>query len=520
MSGPLPPVSSLTTAILLNVLNGPGIGGNSNPPRDRSPDAQPARPDNVPDAQPARPTPGGNPAIADNPARQDRLERTPQTPATAAPVSTSAAERPRLANAASAPVMQEAARQLRQALPAQQPLPATLNRLWELFRSDRLPAELAPLRAQVRDAVRQLPSRESLSRPDDLRAALRNSGLFIQTGESSQPSSDLRQILSRLAEAFREHEQQAPAGNAPRPVTGTPTDARPAEDASPPEHPTALVAEPAPRPGKDESPGSEASPARGNPQAAAGQTPPDKQVVVIVETESPASAEAPATARTAMPAERAEPDAPQRGHDITPQRGGDSRINAYLPTPASGDDSVPGRLQPQARSLVADMQAGWDKAALGDMADLLRGNLARLDAHQLQSVQQAAQGHPQWLMELPVRDHDGLDLWQVHVQQERDSRGQGATRDADSTWQVTLSFCFERSGPMIARLRLQGENLQVTFHSEQPDTASWLQRHAGALEATLHAAGLSQVKVSQVTGLPHRDTLPDMTPATGLKVSA
>jgi len=165
-----------------------------------------------------------------------------------------------------------------------------------------------------------------------------------------------------------------------------------------------------------------------------------------------------------------------------------------------------GSLQPQTRldpdSLASD-PASW----LQSLADSVDGALSRLTGHQLQHAQDQQGGQQQWLLELPVRDRDGIDVLQLHIRRDRSARKAHADRD-DSLWQLTLSFDFSTTGPMMVRLTQQDEALSIRFHAESQHAWQWVDEQLPALRATLAGHGLEAVQLEVCRGLPHQDTLP------------
>lgn len=165
-----------------------------------------------------------------------------------------------------------------------------------------------------------------------------------------------------------------------------------------------------------------------------------------------------------------------------------------------------GGLQPQPRLGEDDLPAG-STAWLQDLADSVDGALSRLTGHQLQHARDQDSGQQQWLLELPVRDRDGIDVLQLHIRRDRRGRGRDSQAE-DSLWQLTLSFDFSATGPMMVRLTQQDEALSIRFHAEQQHTWQWLDAQLPELRATLAGHGLAGVQLEACRGLPHQDTLP------------
>lgn len=164
-----------------------------------------------------------------------------------------------------------------------------------------------------------------------------------------------------------------------------------------------------------------------------------------------------------------------------------------------------GGLQAQARlddDSMPDDPASW----LQGLADSVDGALSRLTGHQLQHAQDQHAGQQQWLLELPVRDRDGIDVLQLHIRRDRPARPRREDHD-ESLWQLTLSFDFSTTGPMMVRLTQQAETLNIRIHAESQHAWQWVDEQLPALRATLVERGLAGVQLEVCRGLPHQDTL-------------
>ena len=171
----------------------------------------------------------------------------------------------------------------------------------------------------------------------------------------------------------------------------------------------------------------------------------------------------------------------------------------------AGSHGMLGSIEPQSRlfshTLAQDAQ-DW----MQQLSNAVDSSLSRLTGHQVQHVQDREAGIQQWMIELPVRDRDGVDVLQLHIRREQ-RRQQGSDR-ADPLWQLTLSFDFAATGPMVVRLIQQGEALTIRFHAEQQHAWQWIDTRLKAFGNTLTSRGLPGVQLDLQRGLPHPDTLP------------
>lgn len=198
------------------------------------------------------------------------------------------------------------------------------------------------------------------------------------------------------------------------------------------------------------------------------------------------------------------------------------QLAAALPAPQRDGDGHPGRqreqhppptplgsLLTQAREVddgLAQHAPDW----LQSLSDSVDAGLARLTGHQLQHLQDQSGNQQQWLLELPVRDRDGFDVVQLHIRRER--RGRGGSDDADSSlWQLTLSFDFDSTGPMMVRLVQQAGALSIRFHADSGHAWQWIDEQLPQFRLVLRGLGLDAVNVDVQRGMPHQDTLPAST---------
>lgn len=189
-----------------------------------------------------------------------------------------------------------------------------------------------------------------------------------------------------------------------------------------------------------------------------------------------------------------------------------------LPPPRHDHGAPAGHLQPLPRHVVENAGMLTDgRQLLLQLAAEAEPVLARLETHQLMHLQQQDSPQQQWLFELPLRCHDGIDIWQMHVEKDQ-ARGNG-TMTTDSAWTLTLSVDFPETGALMIRLGLQGGQLHARFHAETAQTHARIETLLPELGERLSRQGLTSPQLSCQRGLPHRDTLPDL-PRPVLEITA
>ncbi len=127
------------------------------------------------------------------------------------------------------------------------------------------------------------------------------------------------------------------------------------------------------------------------------------------------------------------------------------------------------------------------------------GVLARMQSQQLQSLQAEQQGRHMWMMELPVKHENGIDLFDLRLQ--RDGHN-GQPREQEQSWSMTLAFDLEGLGPIRVKVSLTGEAITANFWTELPDTRRLFHEHIEHLRHRLNHSGLEVNELSCKCGIP------------------
>jgi hypothetical protein len=161
-------------------------------------------------------------------------------------------------------------------------------------------------------------------------------------------------------------------------------------------------------------------------------------------------------------------------------------------------EELPGQLSPQGRQIANITDGNSHTEILQQLLRDVRGSLARQESHQLQFLQQNDKQHSQFMIELPVRDDDGTDLWQLqfykpqHTDDQPPSQEQARTdkEKPQHDWVVNLSFHLPGLGPLKARIS-QSPKLSIRFSTDNPQTMALINAQRGDLEERLSAQGIS-----------------------------
>jgi hypothetical protein len=164
-------------------------------------------------------------------------------------------------------------------------------------------------------------------------------------------------------------------------------------------------------------------------------------------------------------------------------------------TPASRTHTA----QPQAASKASLAMLSDSDFMADDLLQQVDGALARIQSQQLQSLQADQQGRHVWLMELPVRHEDGIDLFDLRVERDAQHQQQG---EQEQGWSLTLAFDLEGLGPIRVKVSLVAEAISATFWTELPETRHLFHEHIEQLRSRLHQSGLEVNELSCQCGIP------------------
>lgn len=165
------------------------------------------------------------------------------------------------------------------------------------------------------------------------------------------------------------------------------------------------------------------------------------------------------------------------------------------PAPASRTQTA----EPQAASNASLAALTDPKRMAEELLQQVDGALSRMQSQQLQSLQTEQQGRHVWLMELPVRHEDGVDLFDLRIQ--RDGQNKEG-REQSESWSMTLAFDLEGLGAIRVKVSLHNEAITANFWAEQPETRRLFHEHIEYLRSRLNQSGLEVEELSCKCGIP------------------
>ncbi|MDH5444585.1 MAG: flagellar hook-length control protein FliK [Gammaproteobacteria bacterium] len=156
--------------------------------------------------------------------------------------------------------------------------------------------------------------------------------------------------------------------------------------------------------------------------------------------------------------------------------------------------------QPQGTAQASLINILNTESALDELIGQVEGALARIQVQQLQTAATDQQHRPVWIMELPVRTEQGIDLFDLRIQ--RDSENH-AEDDPKAPWTVSLAFDLEKLGPIRAQVMLYGEDrISTVFWAEKHESSSYFNQHLEKLKSRFKQVGLEVARVDCRCGKP------------------
>ena len=356
---------------------------------------------------------------------------------------------------------------IRLLLPKQGPMPPLLATMGELIRSSN-PSVPPQINELIRSIVKQMPDIQTAVSPQGLKKAVSESGVFLERQLLQQPNqpfsplsinSDLKANLLRLVQLVRQWPGSSGQTTANAPHASTTA--------------SATGAQPPP------------APAGSAQQAAAARTTAPASPDQIQRTVQTGVSGKPATAAAPPPVSTATLQA---------------TAGAAAGTGGTAPSNLPaGALAPPLRGAMPVPQSALQSSMelLNRAADFrtnllqqTEAALARIQLHQLAALpREGERGLLEWLLEVPIRRGEDIDLWSMRVFSEHRQQ-QHETRQQAPNWSVQLAFDLPGLGPMQAQVQLAGEQVSTRFWTEHQDTLPLLRGHMHELRQALSEAGL------------------------------
>jgi len=118
----------------------------------------------------------------------------------------------------------------------------------------------------------------------------------------------------------------------------------------------------------------------------------------------------------------------------------------------------------------------------------VESNLTHLQQTQLQNLNETQSARPTWLIELPIKDGQDIDLFELKINEE-DS--QNDTNDTKKIWNVILKFNLQGLGEVKTHIKMVNDIISAQFISENAKTLSLFHDNFDLLRGRLNYSGLN-----------------------------
>ena len=157
--------------------------------------------------------------------------------------------------------------------------------------------------------------------------------------------------------------------------------------------------------------------------------------------------------------------------------------------------NAPVRAQPAAQPNLAAMNDFMQLR--NELVRQTQSAVARVQLGQLSSVRTDPDANPQWMVEVPVRNGDAVDMVQIRIE----SRGAKRARKGAKSWAVSLALDLGKLGPMEARVTLgEDESVSTLFWSEREEATRAIETNLPLLQRNLNDCGLKVGRLGARTG--------------------
>ena len=186
--------------------------------------------------------------------------------------------------------------------------------------------------------------------------------------------------------------------------------------------------------------------------------------------------------------------------------------------PATSNDTRPFHPEiPQAQArTTASVTTMTTEHLLQQLLRQTEGGLARILTQQLHNLSHDPQ-RPLWLLELPVRHENGVDVFDLRIR--RETEEQHAARErAQHTWTVMLAFDLQGLGPVRAQVNLVQDQISTFWWANQANTVELFHQHLDQLQHRITSAGLKVNKLQCKQGIPDTAQTPQNVPISNVIV--
>lgn len=118
----------------------------------------------------------------------------------------------------------------------------------------------------------------------------------------------------------------------------------------------------------------------------------------------------------------------------------------------------------------------------------LESSLNHMQHTQLQTLNESQTGRPLWLMELPIKNGQEIDLFELRITQDESSQTE---KEDKKIWSVTLKFDLAGLGKIKAHITMQHDLISAQFYSEKSEVLGLFRDNFDFLRNRLNCNGLN-----------------------------
>lgn len=176
--------------------------------------------------------------------------------------------------------------------------------------------------------------------------------------------------------------------------------------------------------------------------------------------------------------------------------------------------------QPAAQTLanqkLAQLVSNLEPAQASTLLRQLASHSSTLQQSQLATLDSNSQAQQQILLQLPLQQGDRTVFSQLQLEQrEADGKQKGEKR---SWWQLTMKFDLQQLGPLLVVAKLQQQQLQLQFYTEQPQAKALALQFLPLLKDRCKMQGLEVSQADCVLGKIPDSLLPRANSLLAIKV--
>lgn len=159
-------------------------------------------------------------------------------------------------------------------------------------------------------------------------------------------------------------------------------------------------------------------------------------------------------------------------------------------TPSTGKLRLPsGTVSREQIELPADLKSS--SYINKELIKHLDASIARVQLCQVASLQQDNMTQSHWLIELPLRFQERVDIIRLDIRKKSTDKGD----QAQEQWHTQVSLNFNRFGPIQISIHMTQKKVSLAFWAEKKETTSLIQQHADNLRSGFRGLGFEVAKM-------------------------